>query len=88
RSGWTSQPGRPRVRVRWLITTLPLVPGKLARGEVSECWQWHVAPVRLAALWKILSGRKDRHEIATSPLRSTVNRTPRPLFELAKSKPY
>ena len=37
RSGWTSQPGRPRVRVRWLTTNLPLVPGKLARGEINCC---------------------------------------------------
>ena len=37
RSGWASQPGRPRVRVRWLITNLPLVPGELARGEINCC---------------------------------------------------
>jgi len=37
RSGWTSQPGRPRVRVRWLIPNLPLVPGELARGEINCC---------------------------------------------------
>ena len=49
RSSWTSQPGRPRVRSRWLsierkatlrnrsmlITNLLLVPGELARGEIN-----------------------------------------------------
>jgi|GEM_PF-4741886 len=37
RSGWTSQPGRPRVGSRCLITNLSLVPGKLARGEIKCC---------------------------------------------------
>ena len=32
RSGWTSQPGQPRVRSRFLITKRSLVPSKLARG--------------------------------------------------------
>ena len=37
RSGWTSQPGRPRVRSRRLTTNLPLMPGELARGEIKCC---------------------------------------------------
>ena len=35
-SGWTSQPGRPRVRSRWLTTNLLLLPGELARGEIRS----------------------------------------------------